>query len=186
MKDAFLKIVGKIFSRPLAVRCLMLYSGLRGGISNIYDLDGSLYMGRWRIVDEGTWQSTVLMKLTGYASIRLHHIMRKDHDRDMHDHPFRYRTFVLDGMYTEAYQVDCGFRKGIHIAARCVLAGETAASVHPGFHRITSVSKGGVWTLFCMTTNTGEWGFLVDGTYVESKPYLADLGYRNGGKGEAA
>lgn len=138
----------------------------------LYDRDGTCYMRRWHIIREGTFASRVLQRLTGYASIRLHHLLREDHDREPHNHPFNYRTFVLDGYYTEAYRK----RQGKDVL-RDVLAGETATGNAEVFHRITEVAAGGVWTLFCMTPNTDAWGFLSKGKYVPSAKYLARNGF---------
>lgn len=146
---------------------------------HLYDLDGSCYMGRWHVVREGSFASRVLERLTGYASIRLHQIMRADHDRDLHNHPFDYRTFVVGGYYSEQYQLP---GTGQRVKARSIVIGETAATKADTFHRISSVSPGGVWTLFCMTRNTYIWGFKVKGRFVKSDAYLKRRGYRQPGK----
>src|SRR5690606_23076235 len=100
------------------------------------------------------------------SSVRLHLIMRPDHDRDLHNHPFEYRTFVLSGYYAEDYQsrdvwTDENFPRLVpEIRTRTAFAGDTLTSYSTlGFHRIRQVSPGGVMTLFFMTDNWGEWGF---------------------------
>lgn len=134
---------------------------------HLYDRDGTRYMRRWNVISEGGRASRVLEKLTGYASIRLHHITREDHDRDLHNHPFSYRTFVLHGFYTEEVK-----RRQSRVTLRETHEGCTSTLGPLQFHRVTEVGPGGVWTLFCMTRNTGRWGFLKDGRFVPSTTYL--------------
>lgn len=167
---------------------------------HLKDLDGSLYMGRWRVIDEGTWAGRMLEKYTGYSSIRLHHINRADHDRDLHSHPFEYRSFILKGFYSERFQDGVEFTRkdasGFNVfpsregeatmvpESRCrikgyrtLFRGNTVTGGSDKFHRIMQVSEGGVWTLFCMTKNKGAWGFNVDGRLVDSTRYLLRKGY---------
>jgi hypothetical protein len=40
------------------------------------------------------------------------------------------------------------------------------------WHRISKMHPSGVWTLFFMTDNTEEWGFLTQDGYVESREYF--------------
>jgi hypothetical protein len=177
------KSLAKFLARPLVVRALEAYAATRVPCSSIHDLDGTLYMGRRWVIVPGTWQSKLFKRLTGYESVRLHRIMRPDHDRDMHNHPFQYRTFVLRGRYSEEYQFHFVPVALLRARTRTLFAGDTASTFGtPGFHRLTYVSRGGVLTLFCMTENVGAWGFDRDGDYVDSEEYLADKGYRNGGK----
>jgi hypothetical protein len=150
---------------------------------HLYDNDGSLYMGRWNIIKEfetdnrgrdimhtHTRTSRLLLWATRgkWASIRLHHICRGDHDRDFHNHPFRYKSLVLKGWYAEHVLEDSQVRVNIH-GAGAVNHGDTFT-----FHRITEVNPGGVWTLFIMGPNTNKWGFNVDGKFVWSTIYFME------------
>lgn len=58
------------------------------GRSDIY-FGGSLYMRRWRFIS------------TPWFGVRLHHIVRSDNDRELHDHPFTFLSFILAGGYFE-------------------------------------------------------------------------------------
>lgn len=141
---------------------------------HIYDANGRLYMGRWWIVAPGTWQSRLLQGLTAdrYESIRLHHINRPDNDRDLHNHPFYYRTFVLDGYYSEVRRD----RKGVPSYWQILTAGKSSTGGIEMWHRIDDVSPQGVWTFFCMGPNHDEWGFDTDDGYIESKAYFRQRG----------
>jgi hypothetical protein len=114
-------------------------------------------------------------------SIRLHHIMRADGDRDMHDHPWNARTILLRGWYVEerpSNMWDQGdgtkhyegesLPREVHYR----YAMGTNRLLFGQYHRITEVSTGGVWTLFFTWKYQGTWGFLVDGKKVSYREYL--------------
>lgn len=167
-----LRLIGAALASPLGFKLLTTFA-FRRPHRHLHDIDGGLYMGRWRVVDEGTLASRILERLTGYSSIRLHRIMRADRDRDLHNHPFAYRTFVVRGWYTEQYQTFNKRRRN-----RIIQEGETGTGDAETFHRIDGVPPDGVWTVFCMTRNAGTWGFKVDGRFVKSTRYLLRKGYR--------
>lgn len=95
-------------------------------------------------------------------SVRLHYILRPDADRHLHDHPWDARTFILEGAYTEQ-------RADEYILRR---AGTTATLNFGEYHRIDSITPGGVWTLFVTWKYRGTWGFLVNGKKVPWREYL--------------
>lgn len=113
-------------------------------------------------------------------SIRIHHILRKDADRDMHDHPWDARSIILKGTYVERRLSERDFEmleavggytpKGESIAR---LEGDTATLKFGEYHTITYVPKGGVWTLFITYGYKGTWGFLVGGKKVPWREYMA-------------
>jgi hypothetical protein len=161
------KLLGKFLAlRPIrfalvALAKLRPYSWLK-------DQDGSVYMERSRAWDD-----------IGGTHARVHRIMRPDHDRDLHNHPFDYRTFVLDGWYIEVYLDAHGVER-----SRTISAGQTAYSSGT-FHRIAAVSPGGVTTLFVMGPDSGRWWFRkelpADGVrrrfkFVESHEYFKQRG----------
>ena len=104
-------------------------------------------------------------------SIRVHHILRRDDDRHLHDHPWNARTILLKGWYTEQRMI--GGPKFAHARiTHARLRGQTAKLKFGEYHTITSVSEGGVWTLFITYGYKGMWGFLVDGKKVPWREYL--------------
>lgn len=149
--------------------------------AHLYDVDGSMYMGRWRVIDKGTPESAQLLAETGYESVRLHHIMKPDHDRDLHSHPFHFKSHILEGWYDEQGP------GGIVVRRTAGTSCETPRSCDPldpfkaYYHRINEVSPGGVWTLFMMTPNTEQWWFEVKVqdslAYVPAVKYLLRRGY---------
>jgi hypothetical protein len=103
-------------------------------------------------------------------SIRIHHIKRPDAGRDLHDHPFDYRTIILFGWYVEEDVFGQHYFMG---------EGDTKSARAQTFHRIvdmpkpgTSLEGGGVWTLFIMGRRINSWGFIVGGRKVHWKKYV--------------
>jgi hypothetical protein len=159
----FWKIIAYICSRPIVAEWLITRSQ-RTPYTHITSADGNdIYMGRWWLFnpyptgssgDRPKWQFPI--------SIRIHHIMRPDHDRDLHDHPWNARTIIIRGYYDEQRLNGCFLRK----------PGDTARLSFGEYHRIFAVSPGGVWTIFITGKYRGTWGFLVDGVKVKWRTYL--------------
>jgi hypothetical protein len=148
--------------------------------------DGELYMERFWLfnaypdtgasgADRKPWRFPI--------SIRIHRIVLPDQDRDLHDHPWNARTFILRGGYKEVRRVvSSGSSMYDRQAEAWVplsysedydrIAGDTVSLRFGEYHRITQVSPGGVWTLFVTGKYRGTWGFLVDGAKVQWRRYL--------------
>lgn len=126
-----------------------------------------VYMRRWWLMPRWTLKADERGNLMPKAwmpfSVRVHHICLPDHDRDLHDHPFNYRTIVLRGWYVE---------ENIFGDLTARPQGMTVSATANTFHRITDVSPGGVWTLFIMGRRINPWGFLVGGRKVHWRDYL--------------
>lgn len=179
-------IAAWIATRP-AITDLIIRRAQRTPYSNITGPDGSLYMGRWWVFNPYTRLpdgETAPARWNWLPSIRVHHIMRPDNDRHLHDHPWNARTVVLRGWYTEErpwFSLSDGEAATADGAA--VLDGEDRAVFHRvsgytgrllfgQYHRISAVSSGGVWTLFFTWRKRGTWGFDVDGEKVPWRQYL--------------
>ena len=137
---------------------------------HIYGPDGRLYMRRWWLLPKWCLRvdpkcGALMPKPWMPFSIRLHHIMRPDADRHLHDHPFNFRSILLQGWYVER-RPDGG---------RTITSGETYRAPATRWHRISQLSEGGVWSLFIMGRRVNDWGFLVDGEKVPWQRYLSEL-----------
>lgn len=102
------------------------------------------YMGRW-------WLFNPRWKTPWLFAIRIHHIMRPDADRAIHDHPFNFRSFILKGWYWE---------EDVMGHMRRYKEGDTYRTAAERFHRITEVPPDGVWTLVICWPKRQRWGFL--------------------------
>lgn len=125
-----------------------------------FHLEG--YMRRWWVLNP--YDSAT--RRTRYPwlkfSVRVHHILRHDYGKHLHDHPWNARTVILRGSYVE--------RRECHLRVRS--RGDTATLDHNEFHRIVDVSSGGVYTLFITGPYRGKWGFrLADGTKIAYDEY---------------
>lgn len=164
-----IKILAKFLARP-AVADWLIRRAFQRPYSPIIK-DGVLYMDRYWLfnpypdtggsgADRPRWQFPI--------SIRIHHIMQPDQDRDLHDHPWNARTVILRGWYVEQRQGE-QIWEDRHIER---MQGDTATLKYGEYHRITEISEGGVWTLFITGKYRGTWGFLVNGVKVQWRKYL--------------
>lgn len=164
-----------IAARPMLVDSLVAFAQRRPYF-HIHGPDGSVYMSRWwlmprfmlcvnsktQALEPKAWHLP-LWRWLAPLSIRLHHIAQPDQDRELHDHPFDYRTLILRGWYVE---------ENVFGEFTDRLTGDTARARAQTFHRIAHVSGGGVWTLFVCHPRINEWGFLVGGRKVHWRTYL--------------
>jgi hypothetical protein len=162
-----LRLLARTLARP-AVADWLIRRALRRPYSPIIK-DGDLYMDRYWLfnpypdtgasgADRKRWQFPI--------SIRVHHIVLPDQDRDMHDHPWNARTTILRGNYTELRLIDSRVKQFMRFR------GDTATLAFGDFHRITDISEGGVWTMFVAGKYRGSWGFDVNGTKVPWRTYI--------------
>jgi hypothetical protein len=131
--------------------------------SHIHGKDGVLYMSRWWLFNPYPKTHNPEDPNRFPISVRVHHIAREDDDRHLHDHPWNARTIILRGGYTEVREDGCTYYRG---------AGSTARLNFGEYHRITSINKGGAYTLFISGQYQGTWGFKVDGVKIPWRKYL--------------
>ena len=130
----------------------------------IRDLNGTLYLQRFRIVGDMMGRHA-WFPLTVY----LHRFERPDHDRHLHNHPWPWAvSLVLAGGYDEVRQGD----QGKHV--RCLRAGDWNLLRANTFHTVAKL-KGETWTLFIVGRKVQSWGFAVPGRgVVEWRQYHAE------------
>lgn len=160
---------------------------------HLYHGDGSLYMERYWLVPfaepgsdskEGCFRAawreqpfTWLMQRLGIA-VRVHCIHTADLDRHMHDHPWTFVSVVLRGFYIEARplhdgppQFDVSGREPAIVTVRGTSWNPIARRTVWDRHRITSVSHGGVWTLFITGPKRQSWGFFTERGWIGWRDY---------------
>lgn len=117
-----------------------------------------------RLIGSGTdvYLDRTYIVQTPWFGIMFHRIFRPDKQRDLHDHPWNFLSFVLRGSYEEAVPCDgCAYHfERDHFAMRVVrwLNFKPAE----GRHSIISVSRSPVWTLVFTGRKRRTWGFWVD------------------------
>lgn len=192
MKGLIWRLVAKLLSRP-AVAAWLIARAQRTPYLHIMSKDGTeTYMGRWWLFNPYDRDSHRSRLWWCPWSVRVHHILRADGDRDLHDHPWDARTIILRGSYTEqrllaaddpaltsmllnasamGASLDAAFEATEYITRR---PGDTAQLSFGEYHRIDEVSPGGVYTLFITSRWKGDWGFLVNGSKVPWRTYTGE------------
>lgn len=179
-------IIARIVTIPF-VTAWLVGRAQRTPYSHILSQDGlRTYMGRWWLFNPYAKDpdGNVLPARWGWLpSIRIHHIMREDVDRHLHDHPWNARTIILRGWYEEERPFDWKIKPRGLLTYRMVgwdevrdvflrKRGYTGRLLCGQYHRISAVPAEGVWTLFITWGYEGTWGFLVDGAPVPHREYL--------------
>lgn len=105
-------------------------------------------------------------------SIRLHHWYSSDDDRNWHDHPWWFVTFVLSGSYVDVSD------NGLDVLTR------GAVRYRPALHRhTTKVAPAGCWTLVLTGPEIRKWGFWVNGKFRKANKYFFRHGHHECNKG---
>lgn len=103
-----------------------------------------------------------------FHGVRLHEILTHDHAKDLHNHPWSFRSYILKGGYQEALLMADGA-----VATLSVNRGSTYRRTHQDYHRIISISDQPVWTLCVLESyNVAGWGFLTESGHVDRGEYL--------------
>ena len=190
MINLFWRLVAKLLARP-AVADWLVARAQRTPYLHIMSADGKdMYMGRWWLFNPYSRETHKAALWWCPWSFRIHHIMRPDADRALHDHPWNARTIILRGRYTEQRPASEKWKKAVmsglvpNPAPKFVDwimrdacewirrdEGDTATLSHGEYHRIDEVSRDGVITLFITSKWRGDWGFLVNGVKVPWRTY---------------
>lgn len=100
-----------------------------------------------------------------YFSIYLHKIYKADEDEHCHNHPWKISTFILKGAYIEEiHKVGENlllYRKRFNFATR----------ERQKFHKIKKLLSPMVTTLAFVIGKREEWGYMVDGRYIDNVTY---------------
>jgi hypothetical protein len=113
--------------------------------------NGSPYMIRWSL-----W-------LPFGCRLMLHHILRSDSDRVLHDHPWAFMSVVLWGGYTEQTRDRRKWR------------GVGSVGAYPAEHQHRVILDNGTpaWSLVLRGRRVREWGFIdAEGRWTKWTTYL--------------
>ena len=170
MRELFWKMIAGALAATPMIRNLLVRLAKRTPYTPILGSDGSLYMERFWLIKERSWLP---------FAMRIHVIHRPDADRHPHDHPWDFRTLILDGFYEEELldikKRPMGWKQRARAAAAVVMtsvlrAGDTATRNRGQYHRITRVPSP-VTTLVICSRRHSSWGFLVGGRHVPWRDY---------------
>lgn len=85
---------------------------------------------------------------TKQLSVRFHHLLASDADRDLHDHPWDFVSLILEGSYIETTPA----------AERRFSAGDVLVHRAEDAHRLT-LPDGPVWSYVTTGPFVKTWGF---------------------------
>jgi hypothetical protein len=109
----------------------------------IIGTDDDPYLHRWRLFPKN-----------GLFNVYLHHFLRSDDDRALHDHPYANVSFILKGSYLE--HMDKGATPYIRrYRGQFAIVFRRAATPH----RVELIGDSKPWTLFLSGPRVREWGF---------------------------
>lgn len=143
-----------------------------------FHLEG--YMERWWLFRLGRWghhdnETPGAQGPRPVLAARVHHILRSDAGRELHDHPWPFLTIILRGGYYEQRP----FRGHLGGAPKVAL---TETRFHPpgsilfrcasDWHRLELEPGTTAWTLFITGPQLQRWGFLVEGAKVYWRTFL--------------
>lgn len=95
-----------------------------------------------------------LLPRNPYFNVYLHHFLRSDDDRALHDHPWWFVSLILKGSYIEHRENGYSYRRGGSVAVRRPDVLHRVELLRPdGFRELPA------WTLFFTGPKVREWGF---------------------------
>lgn len=122
---------------------------------------GDLYLWRLRVLETPWW------------GIKLHWIRRPDKDRDLHDHPWPFVSFILFGAYVEEVPAKPERDKsGWWLGTKQLVKSRVSVKRAEDAHRIVAVSRLGAWTLVFNGKKQRSWGFWTKDGWRAWREYL--------------
>mgnify|MGYP003648051524 CR=1 FL=1 len=128
-----------------------------------------IYLGRHRVIMDRQADEPYLERYYVFLKDRgtfpfnifLHKFLKSDPD-DLHDHPWRYFTFILRGGYWEYTPTGKHWRGPGHFRV-CNSESLHRIEVKPGVH---------AWSLFIPFSKVREWGFIKENKWIPHYKYL--------------
>jgi hypothetical protein len=101
---------------------------------------------------------------TPLFGVYLHKLLRSDHDRALHDHPWAFVSIVLKGSYIEISEHQRIVRKRFGVIVRSATWKHRFVISHPP-----------AWTLVFVGPRIRRWGFWPEGKWCWWRQYNSDL-----------
>lgn len=134
-------------------------------------IDGCNYLHRYYLVGKclREYFPKARERLGFLPPVYLHWFVRPDHERDLHNHPWKYSaSFILMGGYEEIRLVD-GVEKRIRR-----WPGTFNILRASDFHTITELRGEETWTIFFTGPFYQRWGFRKEGRVIPWKQYFQE------------
>ena len=124
----------------------------------IEDIDGDeIYLRRWNLH-------------LGRFSIKLHHILRNDHDRCEHDHPWNFIRIILWGGYVE----EVNGKKRTCKPWRPWAPWRVYPVSGTFKHRVDTLVKGSSWSLILCGPRIRDWGFFTKHGWMDWRKFVSE------------
>lgn len=135
---------------------------------------------QWGYVDSirARSRSCLYQWITERFAIRLHHVLRSDTDRFLHDHPCWNISIVLKGGYWEEMPLDEDVTKNVWLgpneATRRKWRGPGSIVFRPADarHRLVLPIGTSSWSIFIVGRKSQSWGFYTPAGKVPWREYL--------------
>jgi hypothetical protein len=111
---------------------------------------------------------------TPIGSLNLHHFLRGDEDRDLHDHPFAFATLILSGGYVEQLP-RIGEPQSHPFRYVTRRPGSILFRSATWIHRVDLI-RDDAWTLIAMSRKTRDWGFFTKNGWKPFWKYFSTAG----------
>lgn len=126
-------------------------------VKEIVSKQGVIHFRRYRLLQ------------TPWFAIYIHQICKSDLDKDMHDHPWHFISFILKGAYKEVSKAYPLFNETISNEFH---VGDMIKHHAKDAHQITLLTDE-VWTLVFTSGHSGEWGYQTPQGWINHKEYRA-------------
>lgn len=124
---------------------------------------GKPYIDRWYVTPCVRWFIIFGFKFQDRRhGLLLQHILKRDDNAHLHNHPWEATSLILWGEYFETRRVGFGSAVGV----RRLGPGSINRLGRDVFHRIHRVGPHGAWTLLWHGKRVRDWGFSVNGRFV--------------------
>jgi len=154
-------------------RILLALKLSRFDIVKMVDGKEEMYLRRFHLIKRNKF----LLKLTKgkYEGLYLHHILRPDEDRHLHDHPWDFSVFVLAGGYEEDIphpKYGSSWRHGLGLLSRIWHPLSFRSSSAKQLHKISADNFKTTWTLIFVGPKRRKWGFKTEKGWMPYDEYL--------------
>lgn len=126
-------------------------------VKTIVSKDGKLHFKRFAILE------------TDRFAIYVHRIYESDKDEHLHSHPWHFWGLILSGSYIERYRKYSA--NGSWVETRVLRPFMSLKGDLRYYHKIDSIVRGPVTTLFVVGIRYHTWFYDVDGKSVEHNVY---------------
>lgn len=138
-----------------------------------------IYFNEKRVIGENYLTRYILFECSWFG-IYLHHFIGSDHDRALHDHPWKFISIILWGAYDEVHGIDCngylvGYDGDLLTKKKHRRIGSFGYRAATWRHRVILTTPE-VWSLMLVSGRKRKWGFYPKGKWCWWRKYNTESG----------